>query len=136
MNRFVRTMTMCCAWVCFALGFIGVVVPVLPTTPFMLLATFLFARSSERCHTWITSTKVYKKYVGSFKDAGGMPVGAKIRMLTISYAVLAVSAIVSQKPLVWAILTCVAVFLLWLVAVRIPTVSLDVVCREKEAKEV
>ena len=135
MNRFVRTVLMVCAWVCFVIGCIGVFVPVLPTTPLLLLATFLFSRSSERWHRWICSTKIYRKYVAAFKEAGGMPATAKVRMLVISYAVLAVSAIASQKPLVWAILACVAVFLLWLVAVRIPTVSLESVRRKREAAE-
>lgn len=123
MNKIARIIMMGFAWLCFALGCIGVFVPVLPTTPLLLLATFLFARSSERCHAWICSTRVYRNYVTAFKEAGGMPATAKVRMLAISYAVLALSACLVQKPFVWAILGCVAVFLLWLVVVRIPTVS-------------
>ena len=125
MNKFIRILLLICAWICFCLGCIGVVVPVLPTTPLLLLATFLFARSSERCHNWICGTKVYKKYVAAFKDAGGMPFASKIRMLTVSYAVLAVSAVLVQKPFVWVILACVAVLLLWLVTCKIPTVSAE-----------
>lgn len=133
MSKLARAFMMIAAWLCFAAGCIGVFVPVLPTTPLLLLATFLFARSSERCHALICSTKVYKNYVGAFKQAGGMPATAKVRMLTISYVVLAISAFFVRKPLVWAILSCVAVFLLWLVAVRIPTVQLESVKRpEKE----
>ena len=125
MNKFARVIMMGFAWLCFVLGCIGVFVPVLPTTPLLLLATFLFARSSERCHAWICSTKVYKNYVAAFKEAGGMPATAKVRMLTISYAALALSAFLVQKPFVWVILTCVAVFLLWLVTFRIPTISAE-----------
>lgn len=135
MNTIARVLMMGCAWVCFVLGCIGVFVPVLPTTPLLLLATFLFARSSQRCYDWIRSTKVYKNYVGAFKEAGGMHVTAKVRMLTLSYAVLAVSAILVQKPFVWAILGCVALFLLWLVVVRIPTVSLDCVQEKRDLVE-
>lgn len=132
MNVFARTILLACAWACFALGCIGVFVPVLPTTPLLLLATFLFARSSKRCHDWICSTKVYKSYVLAFKEAGGMPATSKARMLTVSYAVLAVSAMLVKKPFVWAVLVCVAVFLLWLVAFRIPTVAQGDVKRSKE----
>ncbi|MBR3689892.1 MAG: YbaN family protein [Eggerthellaceae bacterium] len=133
MNKIARIIMMAFAWLCFVLGCIGVFVPVLPTTPLLLLATFLFARSSERCHDWICSTKVYKNYVGAFKEAGGMPVPAKIRMLTLSYAVLALSAFLVQKPFVWAILACVAAFLLWLVTCRIPTVNESRVKQVREA---
>lgn len=133
MNKLARIIMMACAWLCFVLGCVGVFVPVLPTTPLLLLATFLFARSSERCHAWICSTKVYKNYVGAFKEAGGMHVSAKIRMLTLSYAVLALSAFLVQKPFVWVILGCVAVFLLWLVTCHIPTVKEDRVREVREA---
>lgn len=136
MKHFVRYLLMGCAWMCFALGCIGVFVPVLPTTPFLLLATFLFARSSKRCHSWICSTKIYRNYVAAFKQAGGMPIGMKIRMLAISYLVMGASAFFVRSPFVWAILGCVALFLLWLVTIRIPTVTPDRVCAIREtAKE-
>ncbi len=122
--------------ICFVLGFIGVFLPVLPTTPFLLLATFLFAKSSPKLHTWITNTKVYQKYVTPFKKAGGMPFSSKLRMLAISYFVLGVSAFLVQIPLVWVILVCVAIFLLYLVLIRIPTTSLEEIRAIRQAKEV
>lgn len=134
-NRFLRGVLFVCAWVCFLLGCVGVFVPVLPTTPFLLLAGVLFARSSERCYAWMRSTSVYRKYVASFKEAGGMTASAKVRMLALSYAVLAVSAVLVQRPFVWAILGCVAVFLLWLVTVRIPTISLGAAQKKPEPAE-
>lgn len=107
------------------LGIIGVVVPVLPTTPFLLLAAFLFAKSSPRCHKWLTGTKVYATYVVPFKQAGGLPARAKARILVISFSVMGTSALLVRRPVVWAILCCVALFLLYLMLVRIPTVKLD-----------
>lgn len=117
------------AWIACVLGFVGVVVPVLPTTPLLLLATFLFAKASPRCQAWIVGTRVYQRYVVPFKDAGGVTARAKVRILVVSYVVMGASAFFVRKPLVWVILGCVALFLLWLVALHIPTLGPDGVAR-------
>ena len=109
------------AWACCALGAFGVLVPVLPTTPLLLLATFLFARSSERCHVWICSTRLYRTYVLPYKNGTGMTRAQKARALTVSFAVLGLSAFLCQNAIVWTVLACVAAFLLYLMLVRIPT---------------
>ena len=125
MPKVLKMLVLGFAWLCAALAVVGVFVPVLPTTPLLLLATFLFAKFSPRCHAIITGSKVYRAYVVPFKEAGGMPVKAKVRLLLISYTVLAISAVLVQKPFVWAILGAVALFLLWLVTFHIPTVAAD-----------
>lgn len=50
----------------FALGAIGIILPILPTTPFLLLASFCFVRSSDRINRWFTGTSIYKKHLESF----------------------------------------------------------------------
>ena len=125
MNRIVRYLLLACAWISCALGFVGIVIPVLPTTPFLLLAAFLFAKSSPRCHAWIVSTKVYKDYVEAFKESGGMPVSQKVKVLAISLPIMGVSAFVAQKVTVWVTPGCAATFLLYLVLIRTPTLPAD-----------
>ncbi|MBR5259488.1 MAG: YbaN family protein [Eggerthellaceae bacterium] len=132
MSAVIRYIMLGFAWICFATGCIGVFIPVLPTTPLLLLATFLFARYSPRLHDWICSTKVYRNYVAAFKAAGGVPLVSKVRILAISYSVMLLSAIAVQKVHVWGILLCVAIFLLWLMFVRIPTISRDKVEEVRE----
>ncbi len=123
MRRIRNILLLGCAWLAFALGVIGVFVPVAPTTPLLLLATYLFAKSSPRCHAWIKTTKVYRVYVVAFNEAGGMSLSAKLRMLAVSFTVMGISAFLVQKPIVWLILSAVAVFLLYLAVIRIPTIS-------------
>ena len=120
-----RYLLLVCAWIACIAGFIGVFVPVLPTTPFLLLATFLFAKSSPRCHAWIMSTGIYKKYVIPFKENGGIPASVKVRILAVSYALMGISAFLVQRWYIWLVLGLVALWLLYLMCIRIPTTSLE-----------
>lgn len=74
-----------------ALGFLGAVLPLLPTTPFILLAVFCFAKSSERFHTWLINTKVYKEYVEDFQKYKGYTLKKKFELLISVYIVVGFS---------------------------------------------
>ncbi len=63
------------------LGAVGAVLPILPTVPFLMLATFCFAKSSEKLHNWFISTKLYKKNLESFVQGKGMTMKTKIRIM-------------------------------------------------------
>ncbi|PKK98029.1 MAG: DUF454 domain-containing protein [Tenericutes bacterium HGW-Tenericutes-2] len=54
------------------IGIVGIVLPILPTTPFLLLTTYLYAKSSKRFHDWFISTKIYKKHLESFVETKSM----------------------------------------------------------------
>lgn len=123
MNLVKKCLLIALGSLCTALGIAGVFLPVLPTTPLLLAAAFLFSRSSERLNSWLIGTKAYKSYVEPFKNGQGVTVRKKLSILGVSYAVMAVSALVVAKPVVWGILSCVALFLLWLVAFRLPTLK-------------
>jgi len=73
------------------LGFIGAVMPLLPTTPFILLAVFCFAKSSDRFHKWLVSTKVYKEYVEDFQKYKGYTLKKKFELLISVYIVVGFS---------------------------------------------
>ena len=70
---------------CLGLGALGAVLPLLPAFPFLMLAAFCFAKSSEKLHNWFTSTRLYKKNLESFVQGKGMTVKTKVRiMLTVT----------------------------------------------------
>jgi uncharacterized membrane protein YbaN (DUF454 family) len=117
-----RVLLFILAWFCTVTAVIGIFVPVLPTTPLLLLATFLFANSSPRYHAWIQKTRVYKQYVLPFKERGGLPLGQKVRIVIISFIVLGISAFTVRVVYIWIILALVALWLLYLMFIRIPTV--------------
>ena len=63
------------------IGAVGAVVPMLPAFPFLMLATFSFARSSEKLHNWFVNTKLYKDNLEDFVAGKGMTVKTKVRIM-------------------------------------------------------
>ena len=74
--------------VSMVLGAIGVVLPVLPTTPFLFLASFCFAKGSDRFHKWFIGTKLYKKHLESFVTSRSMTLKTKLCILLPASAML------------------------------------------------
>ena len=69
------------------LGIIGIFLPLLPTTPLLLLTSYCLLKSSDRLNEKFMKTKIYKKYVKEFQEKGGMTLKAKL-MLTIPVSLL------------------------------------------------
>ena len=77
-----------------ALAVFGVALPILPTVPFLALAAFCFAKSSDRLNNWLINTKFYQNNFADFKAGKGMTVKTKVRILTTVTLVMAVGLIV------------------------------------------
>ena len=71
------------------IGLIGVILPILPTTPFLLVTSFCFARGSERFHTWFTNSNIYKKHLESFVKERAMTLKQKVVLLSFVNFMLA-----------------------------------------------
>lgn len=76
------------AFLFLGIGFVGVVIPVLPTTPFLLLASFFFAKGSERFNKWFMSTKIYKNHLEEFIATRSMTLKKKLCILLPVSAIL------------------------------------------------
>ena len=78
-------------FIALALGAIGVPLPLLPTTPFLLLAAFCFAKGSERLDSWFKSTKLYKNHLESFASSRAMTLKTKLCILLPASLMLALA---------------------------------------------
>ncbi|MDG1209295.1 MAG: YbaN family protein [Paracoccaceae bacterium] len=102
-------------WICVGLGAIGAVLPLLPTVPFLLLAAFCFARSSEKVHRWLVEHPKLGPPIADWQSSGS--IRRKVKwMATASIIVsFAIPALMGVRPMVLAIqavaLICVSVFI-------------------------
>ena len=87
-------------FLCFALGMVGVVLPILPTTPFILVAAFCFARSSTRLDSWFKGTRVYKQVLEGYVTKRSMTLRAKLTILVPVTVLLAVGFALMGRVLV------------------------------------
>jgi uncharacterized membrane protein YbaN (DUF454 family) len=83
-------------WLFFALGFIGAFLPVLPTTPFMLLALWAFARGSERFHAWLYNHRIFGPPLQKWDRHRVIPLHAKVLSVTAMLGSLAYMIWVSE----------------------------------------
>lgn len=97
------------------LGATGIFLPLLPTVPFLLLAAFCFARSSERLHDWLLSHPVFGPPIEDWRDRGAIGQRAK-RLASLSIlAACLLSVFLGVRPGILAVqavvLVCVALFI-------------------------
>ena len=95
------------------LGAVGVIVPMLPAFPFLLLAAFGFARGSERLHSWFISTRLYKNNLETYVRGQGMTRRTKHRIIaSVTVLILISMSILAICELywVWSILIAVWAF--------------------------
>ena len=89
-----RVAFMALGCIILALAVLGVVLPILPTVPFLTLAAFCFAKSSDRLNNWLINTNFYQNNLADFKAGKGMTVKTKTRILVTVTLVMTVGLIV------------------------------------------
>ena len=124
-KKIVQSVYIILGLLCTLLGAIGVVLPVLPTTPFLLLAAFFFARSSKRFHVWLTQSKLYKKHLHSFVETRTMTLKTKLCILLPASVMLIIAFCFAPIWHVQVLIAFAFVFKYYYFFFRIKTIPIE-----------
>lgn len=107
-----KTVLQTIGYLSVGLGFAGVFLPLLPTTPFLLLAALCFSKSSARMHDWIYQNRLLGKYLRNYQEGQGVHLDVKISTLILLWASICFTMIVcmdSWAPRLFVLLTAIVV---------------------------
>lgn len=120
-QKLVRALFFIAGTVSLAIGTIGIVLPILPTTPLLLLALACYCRSSKRMTKWVLTNKYFGSYIRRYKEGKGIPIKTKIAAIatlwiTISYSAFFIVNIWIVQLILFVIAIAVSIHIL-----RLPT---------------
>ena len=119
-----RVLLITVGWLCVVLATLGVVLPLLPTTPFLLLAAWCFARSSPRFHQWLLYRSWFGSYLRHWQTHRALPKGVKPKAVALIVVTFAIS--IYFVPFWWVrILLVCMMFSLLIMMWRLPVVDLE-----------
>ncbi len=102
-----------CGWLMVAIGMAGIILPVLPTTPFLLLAAACFSGTSERAYRFLLKSPVFGPYIRHYRTKQGVSVRTKVQAISLLWALLILGAVTMGKtwayivfPIIGAGVTC------------------------------
>jgi uncharacterized membrane protein YbaN (DUF454 family) len=99
-NPLIRYALLAIGWLSVVLGAIGIFLPVLPTTPFLLLAAACFMRSSERFYLWLVNHRQLGPWIVDYLEGQGIPLKGKVYAISLMWLSIGISCYL--VPLIWA----------------------------------
>lgn len=106
------------------LGVIGIFIPVLPTTPFLLLASVFYLRSSKTMYNWLINNKILGKYIYCYMTYKAIPKTTKIGAMIFLWLTLSISILLMQSMYIKMFLVLVGIAVTWHVT-TIKTLSIE-----------
>ena len=86
-----KSLLIVCGTICVALALVGMFIPILPTTPFLLLAAVCYARSSERFYHWLLNNRWFGEFIKNYREGRGIPLREKTLMLSMLWLTMGIS---------------------------------------------
>jgi uncharacterized membrane protein YbaN (DUF454 family) len=120
-QQIIRVLLFAVGSVSLVLGAIGIVLPVLPTTPFLLLSLACYLRSSQRMTNWMLTNKYFGKYIKYYRDGKGIPLKTKVFAIIILWAAILYSAFFIIPVWIAQIILFIVAVAVTLHLIRLPT---------------
>jgi uncharacterized protein len=92
-HRVTRALLIVAGSICVGLGAVGIFVPILPSTPFLLLAAACYCRSSDRLYQWLMGNKWFGTYIRNYRQGKGLSIKTKIVALAVLWVSISYSAL-------------------------------------------
>ena len=123
MNRIKKIIFVIVGFISLLLGIMGTVLPILPTVPFLLLASYCFARGSNKFEVWFKSSKIYKKYLENFILNKSMTLKQKIYISTFADIMIAFPLVILNNLYIKLFLIIVIIFKYYYFIFKIKTIN-------------
>jgi hypothetical protein len=86
--------------ICVVIGVIGIFIPILPTTPFLLLAAACYIRSSQKFYSWLMNNRLFGIYIRNYIEGRGMPIKIKVFTIVLLWVTIGISICVAAPNLI------------------------------------
>jgi len=108
-DRLKRQLLIITGTICVAIGVIGIFIPILPTTPFLLLAAACYLRSSQKFYNWLINNRWFGTYIRNYIEGRGIPVKVKLFTIVLLWVAISISIWLAANWIVTVILLIIAI---------------------------
>ncbi|MEK4149427.1 YbaN family protein [Robertmurraya sp. FSL W8-0741] len=123
MKKVTNFLLICAGFVSLGIGLLGIILPVIPTTPLLLLASYCFVKGSEKFAVWFKGTTIYKKHLEEFVTNKTMTLKQKITLNLFADSMIAIAFFTVDKWSVRVILILVVIYKYYYFITKIKTVK-------------
>ena len=122
MSKIVKFLYIIIGFIALGLGVLGLVLPVLPTTPLLLLASYCFVKGSKNLNIWFKGTKLYKRHLETFVKERSMTLKQKLTILLFADVMIAIPFFILDSFIVKVMLVLIVVYKYYYFIYKIKTV--------------